>query len=99
MKIIKLCPFCGNDSIKVTKVQLEPFYCRKCKQHFLRPVLFASEMAEMKKIIDNIAKTNKKLGEIKTELHRLGKNNFDGFKNIESAIERLHISLSDLFKE
>lgn len=84
MKIVKLCPICGSDKIGATNIKVEPFVCYKCGKHFIRPILFASEEKEMKKIADNIAKTNKKLTELKSVLTKIDK----GIK-----------ALSDLFKE
>ena len=73
MKLIKLCPFCGSDKIQPTGFKVEPFVCRKCKNHFLRPVLHVILDKEFKMVADNIAKTNKKLTELKTVLTRIDK--------------------------
>jgi len=70
MKIVKLCPFCGSDKIEATPIVLEPNFCNKCRKYFDRPLLYMNEEKELKKIADNIAKTNKKLTELKSELKK-----------------------------
>jgi len=84
MKIVKLCPFCGSNKIEATKIKNEPLVCLKCKEHFVRPLIFADITTDFKSVTDNIGKTNKKLTELKSVLVKMDKG---------------ITALSDLFKE